>query len=226
MYAYRLGFVRFEILTSFYLSLSFTNCKLTQNSPLGELIKLLYCIVVWATTNHKHADLKMNSAIFAKAADIFRKPVCKKKASAQQPTKNAVGKPKSQSVQYVGSQKPAEDDIDIFQINQVKPEPAIIVPMEMNDTSIPIELDTGAGLSVISEKVWKEHFPDAKINPSPVHLRTYTGEKLNVVGQTQVEVKYEGQNCNLPIQIVQGNVPVDTSGFIPCPVSLSGFIIQ
>ena len=47
MCVFRLGFFRLEILSSFYLILSFTSCKLTQNSPLGKLIKLLYCIVLY-----------------------------------------------------------------------------------------------------------------------------------------------------------------------------------
>ena len=36
------------MLTRFsYLSPLFSICKLTQNSPLGELITLLYCIVLY-----------------------------------------------------------------------------------------------------------------------------------------------------------------------------------
>ena len=57
MYAHSLG-LKFctKIVTNesfFYLSPLFSVCKLTQNSPLGELIKLLYCIVLYGSGNKR-----------------------------------------------------------------------------------------------------------------------------------------------------------------------------
>ena len=42
---------------------------------------------------------------------------------------------------------------------------------------------------------------------SNVRLQTYTGEELTTVGQAMVEVNYEDQECELPIQIIKGNGP-------------------
>ena len=70
-----------------------------------------------------------------------------------------------------------------------------------------MELDTGASVSIMSEEAWKKSFARVPLEKSQVKLRTYTGETLDVIGQTQVEVTYQNQTANLPIQIVKGQGP-------------------
>ena len=60
---------------------------------------------------------------------------------------------------------------------------------------------------MISEKTWKDKFPQSKLLSTDVLLTTYTGEKLPVLGQLQVEVVYKGQKKTLPFQVVTGNGP-------------------
>ena len=100
-----------------------------------------------------------------------------------------------------------DNEFAIFNIGQTTPEPSIILPVEMNGVSVSMELDTGASLSILSKMLWKEKFPEAELLPSTVHLKTYTGEELKVLGQTHVDINYEGQNCKLPLQLVEGNEP-------------------
>ena len=68
------------------------------------------------------------------------------------------------------------------------PKPAIILPMEINRVSVPMELDTGASLTILSEDMWKEKFPDTELKPITVRLKTYTGEELKVISQAQVDI--------------------------------------
>ena len=42
----------------------------------------------------------------------------------------------------------------------------IEIPVEMNGTSLLMELDTGAGVSVISEETYKKHFSGTPLRPS------------------------------------------------------------
>lgn len=54
-----------------------------------------------------------------------------------------------------------------------------------------MDLDTGSAVSVIPEKIFKEKFQNIKLEPSDLVLRTFSGEKLGVVGKTMVTVKYQ-----------------------------------
>ena len=70
-----------------------------------------------------------------------------------------------------------------------------------------MELDTGAAVSLISQKTCKETFPKVKLKRFEILLKTYTGEKLPVLGQILVQVKYNGQVHQLPLLVVAGQGP-------------------
>ena len=61
-----------------------------------------------------------------------------------------------------------------------------------------MELETGASVSLTSEKVWRECLPKAELLKSDTSLKTYTGEKIRVLGQLQVLVRHNGQEQQLP----------------------------
>ena len=77
------------------------------------------------------------------------------------------------------------------------------VPLEM-------ELDTGALATIISEatyrKAWSHHDPPW-LQISSVNLRTYAGEKLELLGSIKMPVKYKEQDRELPLLVVKGNGP-------------------
>ena len=70
-----------------------------------------------------------------------------------------------------------------------------------------MELDTGAPVSIISQKVWEGILSKTQLEKSDTQLKTYTGEKLQVLGQLQVQVKYGDQVQQLPLLVVAGNGP-------------------
>ena len=86
-------------------------------------------------------------------------------------------------------------------------EPAILIHIKMNGSKIPMELDTGATLSVMSEETWKEACPTTTLRQSSARLSTYSGEPLTVLGKAMVDVEYEGQTERLPLQIIKGSGP-------------------
>ena len=85
----------------------------------------------------------------------------------------------------------------------------IQVKLQVNEVDTAMEVDTGAALSVMSYKkyqqLWKGHGPS--IQPTDIRLTTYTGEKLEVKGNIQVQVQYQGQRKTLPLLIVAGAGP-------------------
>ncbi|KAL9950577.1 hypothetical protein ACROYT_G043093 [Oculina patagonica] len=116
----------------------------------------------------------------------------------------------SRSVRYVeddAALKEPNDEFKLFQIHQEKPEPSIKVPVKVNGEQFSMELDTGAFVSIMSEEAWKKNFPKVPLEESKMKLRTYTGEALEILGQARVEVTYQDQTANLPLQVIKGQGP-------------------
>lgn len=79
----------------------------------------------------------------------------------------------------------------------------------MNGKDIHFELDTGASFSVMPFDKFRASFPDVKLTPSKIKLKsaTYTGEELKIVGQVVVKVTYGERTYKLPLQIIRGSGP-------------------
>jgi len=85
--------------------------------------------------------------------------------------------------------------------------PGITVTPTVNGMQLPMELDTGASVSLISEKTWTERFHSMPLESTSVVLKTYTGQNLKVLGQLTVDVQYEQQRHSLPLLVVTGQGP-------------------
>ena len=70
-----------------------------------------------------------------------------------------------------------------------------------------MELDTGAAVSVMSEDTYNQLWPHATLKQTSTQLKTYSGAPLPVVGQEQVDVRYEEQSAQLPLMVVKGGGP-------------------
>ena len=70
-----------------------------------------------------------------------------------------------------------------------------------------MELDTGAGVSLVSEETYQRYWPGRALQHSTVRLRTYTGESLEVLGEMEVKVVHEIQMMTLPLVVVKGSGP-------------------
>ena len=70
-----------------------------------------------------------------------------------------------------------------------------------------MEVDTGAVLSIISDMTRKAVFPEVKLRPSDLVLKTYTYESMQVMGTLNVRVQYEDQLKKLVLVVLAGNGP-------------------
>ena len=77
----------------------------------------------------------------------------------------------------------------------------------LNGVTHSMELDTGAAITVISEAKCQELFPGAMFRKSDLLLKTYTGEPLPVIGELNVQVRYEEQENDLALTVVAGDGP-------------------
>ena len=105
-----------------------------------------------------------------------------------------------------GASDDPDQDYQLFAVRGI-PEAAIILEPEVNGVTLPMELDTGAPVSIISQKVWEGILSKTQLEKSDTGLKTYTGDKLQVLGQLQVQVKYGDQVQQLPLLVVAGNGP-------------------
>ena len=58
-----------------------------------------------------------------------------------------------------------------------------------------MEVDTGAAVTLMSEALYKRLWPGRDLKASRVHLKTYSGEAIPVVGGCNVNVTYQGQTA-------------------------------
>ena len=104
-----------------------------------------------------------------------------------------------------------EDMYTLFNVSNVSLAP-FRVPMEINKVSLEMEVDTGAAASVISEVTYKTLWK-GKCNERPplkhtnALLRTYTGERLRILGRISVQVRYQKQEANLGLLVIEGDGP-------------------
>jgi hypothetical protein len=83
----------------------------------------------------------------------------------------------------------------------------IFVDLQINDKTLQMELDTGAAFTIISERTRKTVFPELPLLKCPIRLKTYTDERIAVLGQLNVHVKYADQRVPLVLLVVAGDGP-------------------
>ena len=102
------------------------------------------------------------------------------------------------------------EELPLMHIRMVKPtmSPAgIMLDLSIEGRILSMELDTGASMSIVSEKIWKEILKSPTLSPSRIRLKTYTGQRLVVLGQRSVSVGYGDQEQRLPLLVVAGDGP-------------------
>ncbi|ESO94646.1 hypothetical protein LOTGIDRAFT_175386 [Lottia gigantea] len=52
-----------------------------------------------------------------------------------------------------------------------------------------MELDTGAAVTICSEREYRQYFPDAQLDETSVTLKTYTGQKIKPFVKMDVTVE-------------------------------------
>jgi len=95
----------------------------------------------------------------------------------------------------------------LFTVRERGSDPAIVLEPVVNGVNLQMELDTGTFVSLMSEKTWREFFPESELVGSDVLLKTYSGEKLHVLGQMQAQIEYNEQTACLPLLVVAGDGP-------------------
>jgi len=79
------------------------------------------------------------------------------------------------------------------------------VTMSLNGKPTLMEIDTGAVVSIMIEKIYGDFIRE--LQGSLANLCTYSGEKLSVKGEAMCNVEYDGKMYVLPLVIIGGSGP-------------------
>ena len=102
-----------------------------------------------------------------------------------------------------------DDESDSYGIYSVskKAKDAIIIKPCVEKVNVPMELDIGAAVSVISHVDYGKYFPTLPLDITSVTLKTYSGEKIIPEGVLHVNVQYNNQNVNVDLYVVRKGGP-------------------
>eukprot|EP00731_Ephydatia_muelleri_P019227 Em0012g52a len=79
------------------------------------------------------------------------------------------------------------------------------IEVELNGIPLKMELDTGASVSLVSKKTWREKLGSPPLTKRKIVLRASSGHRLHVIGETTVDVNAGSQrHKSLPLVVVEG----------------------
>ncbi|GAA6080578.1 uncharacterized protein K02A2.6-like, partial [Tachysurus ichikawai] len=85
----------------------------------------------------------------------------------------------------------------------------IATPVLPTETcTIKMMVDTGSGVSILSQHIFKEHFRSCAMSPPKVQLLTYSKEKIPMCGYLTLNVTYCGKTAAGEFNIVKSGTPV------------------
>ena len=114
-----------------------------------------------------------------------------------------------QPVQLVQEDSSESDPELIYVVYQVggSSEDSVRVDVELDGNPLRMEVDTGARVSVVSEKTYRSLFGNATLQHTSPNLCTYSGERLAVLRTKEVMVAYGDQRIKLPLVVVKEDGP-------------------
>ena len=77
--------------------------------------------------------------------------------------------------------------------------------MQLDEQPVLLEVDTGAAYTIMSQSTFRELWPHRRLDKSKITLCTYSGESLEVVGSTNVQVNYNSQTSQQSLLVVVGS---------------------
>ncbi|XP_033740319.1 uncharacterized protein K02A2.6-like [Pecten maximus] len=97
--------------------------------------------------------------------------------------------------------------IEVVSVNSTNnsKQDAIWLTPRLNGHELDMELDTGSGVSIVTEEVYRKKLNGKMkhLSQTDVCLKTYSGERLNTKGIAKVKVEYNGQSKLLDLYIVE-----------------------
>ena len=162
-------------------------------------------------TKHRASECRFKQATCRACGKVGHiAKVCRSKTKEH--SKGVTPKPPARAHHITHSEQPTESTEyeEIFNITDTQSTAPYSVTILLNNSELEMEIDTGASVSLISKATYQNLWSPGTappIKPSKTNLRTYTGEQIQVIGQTEVEASVNHQTAKLKLEIVEGNGP-------------------
>ena len=110
------------------------------------------------------------------------------------------------------SQSDADEDEEdlsysLFALSSPSSMEPYVTCLNINNMSVSMEIDTGASLLILSDKMFKSLDPVPPLESTTIKLNTYSGESLPILKKTYVIVCHNNNTYTLPVLIVKGFGP-------------------
>ena len=100
----------------------------------------------------------------------------------------------------------SDDENQVYYVNKFNSRDPVMVEIKVEGILMSFEIDTGSGLSIISEKTYRKFFSARKLEKSSIIVKTYSKERLNVLGFITVEAKLDSIKYPvLKLLVIAGN---------------------
>ena len=100
-----------------------------------------------------------------------------------------------------------EEELGLYGV-YTKPEvKKYTVNIQIDKEYVDMEIDTGAAVSIIPKGIYLDKLSQHPLVKSKVVLKTYSGERLQLLGEVKLPVQYQGQRDTLTAFVVKGNNP-------------------
>ena len=129
--------------------------------------------------------------------------------TSEQPSK--IKNDNRRGVNYVEDEE-VGSDVELYRLEEVnhmnnkEADPPIYATIKINGHVRQMEIDTGAGSTILSERTWKQ-IGRPVLRPSWIRLKTYTGHTVTVKGEFEARVEIDGASHKLPVLVAEGNGP-------------------
>ena len=141
-------------------------------------------------------------------------PACMSKSKAQYKAVTRYSKPKFQGTNLIqqdvqqddNNTDSEEESFHLFKLTEPSSN-TIKITVDIEGQLLRMEVDTGAAVSIISDKTRQDKFPHLKLWKSRLVLKTYTDEPMHIMGQLNVHVTHNMQMVPLVLVVVAGEGP-------------------
>lgn len=94
-------------------------------------------------------------------------------------------------------------DLNLFNLFDENNENCFKLELRVNEELMEFEIDTGASVSVISEKDYEKRLSQVKLERSAVVLKSYDGAIIKPVGQITVNIKNGNEKHMVRFQVIK-----------------------
>lgn len=95
-----------------------------------------------------------------------------------------------------------ENAVEIYNISFSNCNPVCKV-VSINDVNVSMQIDSGAAISIITEKTYLQYFKNCKLQQSMVTLLDYSKNKIETLGCMNVKLKYSNVTTDFQMHVVK-----------------------